>query len=182
MCSLAEVCTYVGRRMAAVSVRLQSPRRGAGFPKLCRWTRIRRGLRAARRVSSACRFGRPRRSLALPKPDLMKPQKCWEPNRAVLRQWSRSELYTSRGGGPVIAAQVRTQSPLPNAAAAAKYDQSAKRQKSAHRRVRSCQRQTGEGTAAAKRTARSQPHRSHGPPAPGRLLHLDAGQVRPESD
>jgi hypothetical protein len=48
MCSLAEVCNMLAARMAAVSARLQSSSARAGASKLCRWTLIRRGLRAAR--------------------------------------------------------------------------------------------------------------------------------------
>ncbi len=46
----------------------------------------------------------------------------WSLTSSIHGPLSRSALYTSRGGGPVIAAQVRTEDPLPNAAAAAEYD------------------------------------------------------------
>ena len=84
------------------------------------------------------------------------------------------DAQLSRGGGPVIAAPVRAESELPNAAAAPNTTGAPKGKKSVAG--------TTEPNRSSPHDKGTQPHRSHGPPAPDRLLHLDAGQERPEFD
>ena len=90
-----------------------------------------------------------------------------------LHSWRLVDTQLSRGVGPVIAAPVRAESELPNAAAAPNTTGAPKGKKSVCRHDRTEQEQP----------ARQDDNRHrHGPPAPDRLLHLDAGQERPEFD